>query len=80
MLTYETQASFDDKAALRREADDIWEGLKKEAEAARLKAGVIRAVHAGDDGTTQTTQGYGFAFVKREDGKWHNLEDEKRGN
>ena len=78
VLNYETDIPIDDKVALRKEVDEIWGVFQKDVEAAKLNAGVIRATHFGGSGLVRNGKGYGFVFVKRDDGKWHCLEDDKK--
>jgi len=77
VLNYQTDIPIDDKTALRKEIDEIWDVFQKDVEGAHLKAGVIRATHIEGTGVVKSGKGYGFVFVKRDDGKWHCLEDDK---
>ena len=78
VMNYLTDISIDDKEALRKEVDEIWAVFQKDVEIAKLKAGVIRATHVEDGGLTKSGKGYGFVFVKRDDGGWHCLDDDKQ--
>jgi len=78
VMEYQTDIPIDKMEALRSEVDWIWEAFAVDVENARLKTGVIRAVHPNGTGLVTTSKGYGFVFVKRDDGKWHCLEDEKK--
>jgi hypothetical protein len=78
VMNYLTDISIDDKVALRKEVDEIWSVFQKDVENAKLKAGVIRATHVEGSGFVKSGQGYGFVFVKRDDGKWHCLDDDKQ--
>ena len=78
VMNYLTDISIDDKVALRKEIDEIWSVFQKDVENAKLKAGVIRATHVEGSGFVKSGQGYGFVFVKRDDGKWHCLDDDKQ--
>ena len=78
VLNYLTDISIDDKVALRKEVDEVWSMFQKDVENAKLKAGVIRATHVEGSGFVKSGQGYGFVFVKRDDGNWHCLDDEKQ--
>lgn len=78
VLNYLTDISIDDKVALRKEVDEVWSVFQKDVENAKLKAGVIRATHVEGTGVVKSGQGYGFVFVKRDDGKWHCLDDDKQ--
>ncbi len=76
VMNYLTDISVDDKAALRKEVDEIWDAFQKDVENAHLKGGVIRATHVEGTGFVKSGKGYGFVFVKRGDGKWHCLDDD----
>jgi hypothetical protein len=78
VMEYETAIPIDSMMALRKEVDWIWEDFRTDVENANLKTGVIRAVHSGGVGLVTQSKGYGFVFTKRDDGKWHCLEDEKK--
>ena len=78
VMNYLTDISIDNKVALRKEVDEIWGVFQKDVENANLKAGVIRATHVEGSGFVKSGQGYGFVFVKRDDGKWHCLDDDKQ--
>ncbi len=78
VLNYQTEIPIDDRVALRKEVDEIWEVFQRDVEAANLKGGVIRATHLEGSGLVRNGKGYGFVFVKREDGTWHCLEDDKK--
>lgn len=75
VMNYLTNISIDDNVALRREVDEIWSVFQKDVENANLKAGVIQATHVEGSGFVKHGKGYGFVFVKRDDGKWHCLDD-----
>ena len=78
VMNYLTDISIDNKEALRKEVDEIWSVFQKDVENARLKAGVIRATHVEGSGFVKSGKGYGFVFVKQDDGKWHCLDDDKK--
>jgi hypothetical protein len=77
VMNYLTDISIDDKSALRKEVDEIWSVFQHDVENANLKAGVIRATHVEGTGFVKSGNGYGFVFVKHDDGKWHCLDDDK---
>lgn len=77
VLNYQTDLSIDDKTALRKEVDEIWDVFQKDVENAHLKAGVIRATHVEGTGFIKSGNSYGFVFVKRDDAKWHCLDDDE---
>jgi len=79
VMEYQTSIPIVNMAALRKEVDWIWDALRMDVENAKLKTGVIRAVHPdGGGGLVSQSKGYGFVFTKRDDGKWHCLQDEKQ--
>lgn len=78
VMNYETDIPIEDKLALRKEVDEIWSVFQKDVEAAQLKAGVIRATHVEGSGFVKSGKGYGFVFARRDDGRWHCLEDDKK--
>jgi hypothetical protein len=78
LLNCETDISIDDSVALRKEADEIWGIFKINVENANLTNGIIRMVHPEGSGLITHIKGYGFVFVKRADGEWHCLQDEKK--
>ena len=78
VMNYLTDISIDDKEALRKQVDEIWSVFQKDVENAKLKAGVIRATHVEGSGLIKSGKGYGFVFVKRDDGKWHCLDDDDK--
>ncbi|MBA2494658.1 MAG: hypothetical protein H0V31_08185 [Acidobacteria bacterium] len=78
VMNYETDISIEDMPELRKEVDEIWEVFQKDVEAANLKAAAIRAVHNENDGFIKIGKGYGFIFIKQDDGTWHWLDDEEK--
>lgn len=78
VMNYLTDIQISDKVALRKEIDEVWSVFQKDVEKANLKAGVIRATHVEGSGFVQSGSGYGYVFVKRDDGKWYCLEDDKQ--
>lgn len=77
VMSYLTDVAIDDKVPLRQEVDEIWSVFQHDVEKADLKSGVIRATHLEGGGFIKNGKGYGFVFVKREDGKWHCLDDDR---
>lgn len=77
VMNYETDIPIENKEALRKEVDEIWSVFQKDVEKAEVKAGVIRATHYEGSGLVRNGKGYGFVYVKGDDGKWHLLEDDK---
>src|SRR5215510_1341012 len=77
VMNYETEIPVENKEALRKEVDEIWSVFQKDVEKAEVKAGVIRATHYEGSGLVRDGKGFGFVFVKGDEGKWHLLDDEK---
>jgi hypothetical protein len=78
VMACDTDISIDDTVALRKEVDEIWGLFRKDVEGAGLTNGVIRIVHPEGSGLITQSKGYGFGFIKRPDGSWHCLQDEKK--
>jgi len=76
VLNCQTDISIDDKTALRKGVDEIWNIFRKNVEDAKMTNGVIRITHPEDGGLITHSKGYGFVFEKRADGQWHCLQDE----
>ncbi len=78
IMNCETDIRIEDMAALRKEVDEIWEIFRKDVENAHMTTAVIRMNH--NEGTGWITVGKvcGFVYVKRADGKWHCLDDDKK--
>jgi hypothetical protein len=77
VMNYETEIPIENKEELSKEVEEIWSVFQKDVEKAEVKAGVIRATHYEGSGVVRNGKGYGFVYVKGEDGKWRRLEDEK---
>lgn len=77
VLSYLTDIKIQDRVELRKEIDEVWSVFQKDVENAKLKAGVIRATHTEGSGFVKSGAGYGYVFVKRDDG-WHCTEDDKQ--
>lgn len=77
VLHYETDIPIEDKVALRKEVDDVWEYLKDDVERENLKAGIIRATKV-EGLFFKSGKGHGFVFVKQGDGTWQCTEDAKK--
>jgi hypothetical protein len=75
VLNYLTDIPIDDRVALRQEIDEVWSVFRVDVEKAKLNAGVIRVTHMEGSGLVKSGKGYGYVFVKRDDG-WHCTEDD----
>ena len=77
VLNYLTDIPIDNKVELRKEIDEVWSVFRVDVEKAKLNAGVIRATHMEGSGFVKSGKGYGYVFVKSDDG-WHCTEDDKQ--
>ena len=75
MFSYQTDLSIEDKAALQREADEIWPVLRPDVEKAGLTAAVISANENPTGGVVKQNRGYNFVFEKSPDGRWSQLQN-----
>ena len=78
VLNYLTDIPIDNKVELRKEIDEVWSVFRVDVEKAKLNAGVIRATHMEGSGFVTSGKGYGYVFVKSDDGQWHCTEDDKQ--
>lgn len=78
VMYYETNIPIENMKEIRNEVDEIWEVFRKDVEEASVKGAAIRAVHNENDGLIRNGKGYGFVFLKRDDGKWFCTQDEKK--
>jgi hypothetical protein len=78
VLYYKTDIQVSNMPELRNEVNEIWEVFRKDVESANVKGAAIRAVHDETEGYIKTGKGYGFVFIKNDDGVWHNLEDDNK--
>jgi hypothetical protein len=76
VMNYLTDISMNDTTALWNEVQEVWSVFQADVENEHLNAAVIRATHM-EGSFVKTGKGYGYVFVKSEDGKWHRLEDKK---
>jgi hypothetical protein len=78
VMNYETEIPIEDMEALRKEVDEIWSVFQKDVEKAEVKAGAIRATHYERSGLVRNGKGYGFVYVKGDDGEWHFLKEKEK--
>ncbi|MGB7208091.1 MAG: hypothetical protein WBD27_05465 [Pyrinomonadaceae bacterium] len=78
VMMYETEIPIEHKSKLRKEVDEIWRVFRKDVEASNFKAGAIRAANHESDGYVRTGNGYGFVFIKQEDGSWYCIDDKEK--
>ena len=74
MLKYMTDVKIDDRAALRKEADEIWVDFRPEAEKANVSSVILSANSVPSGGIIQTGQAYNFVFQKDPSGVWKCLD------
>jgi hypothetical protein len=77
VMNYITDISMDDMPALLKEVDEVWSVFQADVENAHVDAAVIRATHM-EGSFIKSGKGYGFVFVKREDGQWHRMEEGRK--
>ncbi|HYV09831.1 MAG TPA: hypothetical protein VE980_02885 [Pyrinomonadaceae bacterium] len=77
VLNYLTDIPIENRVELRKEIDEVWSVFRIDVEKAKLNAGVIRVTHMEGSGFVKSGKGYGYVFVKRDDG-WHCTEDDKQ--
>jgi len=77
VLNYLTDIPIDNKVELRKEIDEVWSVFRVDVEKAKLNAGVIRATHMEGSGFVKSGKGYGYVFVRGDDG-WHCTNDDKQ--
>jgi hypothetical protein len=77
VMNYETEIPIENKEALRKEVDEIWAVFQRDVEEAEVKAGAIRAIHYEGSGLVRNGKGYGFVYVKDDNGQWHFLEEKE---
>jgi hypothetical protein len=78
VMYYETNIPIENLNEVRKEVDEIWQIFREDAEAAKVKTAAIRAVHNETEGFIKNGKGYGFVFLKRDDGTWYCTADEKK--
>ena len=79
VMYYKTEISVDNLKELRKEADEIWEVFRKDAEKAKVKGAALRAVHDEEtNGGIKNGKGYGFVFIQKDDGSWFCIDDEEK--
>ncbi len=70
VLNYTTSVPIDNMKELRTEVDEVWELFVKDVDAANYTAAALRPVNG--------PKGYGFLFMKRDDGTWHYTDDKEK--
>lgn len=77
MLRYETSVPSDDAAALRLEADEIWDRFIHDVERADLAGGILHALPRTIANTIVSDVAFNFVYVKRGD-SWRTFESKDR--
>jgi hypothetical protein len=78
MLKYETDLKISDMNALRKEADEIFSGLKVDAENGQFRSAIVSANEKPTGLILKNSKGYNFVYEKRADGQWHCLDDKSK--
>ena len=74
MLKYQTELSIDDKSALEKEVDEIWEVFRKDVENAQLTSGIVSANEKPTGFIITHSRGFNFVFTKSAIGEWSRME------
>jgi hypothetical protein len=80
MFRYQTDLKTSDKAALRKETDEIWTLLRIDAEKGSFKSAIISANEVPEGVILKKSKMYNFVYEKRADKVWHCLDDESAGS
>lgn len=77
-MRYETNLNITDPVALRKEIDEIWTWLKKDAEHRKLRKAIISAEESHRVSDKQPPNSTNFVFEKQSDGSWKYVTPEVR--
>jgi hypothetical protein len=69
-LSYETDLKISDREALRREATEIWQDFRLDAERAKVQSAIIMANEKPTGFIITHNNSYNFVFERRGDGSW----------
>jgi hypothetical protein len=69
-LSYETDLRVSDREALRREAIEIWQSFRVDADRAKVQSAVIMAYEKPTGFIIMHSQSYNFVFARANDGSW----------
>ncbi len=75
MLRYVSDVGLDDRAALSKEADEIWAGFQPEAEKANVGSVILSANSVPSNGIIQHQQAFNFVYERDSTGIWRRLTD-----
>jgi hypothetical protein len=70
MLKYQTELSIDDREALRKEVDEVWEQFQPDVEKAGLVQGIVSANEPPKGGFIKHNRTFNFVYKKMPSGKW----------
>ncbi len=73
MLKYQTDLSLDDKPALEKEVDEIWESFRTDVEKGQLTDAIVSANTKPTGFILKKSRGYNFVFKKSDKGQWSKL-------
>jgi hypothetical protein len=79
MFRYQTDLKTSDKAALRSEADQIWQLLQVDADKGDFRSAIISASEVPNGFIFKHSSGFNFVYEKLAGGAWRCLCDEKAG-
>jgi hypothetical protein len=77
MFKYETELKVADKAALRKEADEVFAAIGPDAEKANETSVIVSAIEKPTGFILTKSQGCNFVYERLPNGTWHNLDDQK---
>jgi len=69
-LSYETDLKISDREALRREATEIWQDFRVDAERAKVQSAIVMANEKPTGFIITHNNSYNFVFERRGDGSW----------
>jgi hypothetical protein len=69
-LSYETDLKISDREALRKEATDIWQDFRVDADRAKVQSAIIMANERPSGFIISHNKSYNFVFERRSDGSW----------
>jgi hypothetical protein len=71
-LSYETDLKVSDREALRKEATEIWQDFRVDADRAKVQSAIIMANEKATGFIVTHNNSYNFVFERRGDGSWPN--------
>ena len=73
MLKYQTEISLDNKDALTKEVDEIWNVFRFDVEKAELTNGIVSANEKPIGFIVTTNKSFNFVYKRGPDGQWSRL-------